>query len=466
MSLLQTFTQLKKMSSTQPCIAFEKRNDTLRLLKTMVREQGEALADAVNKDFTHRSRQETLFLEIAPAVSAIDYCRSNLKAWMKPQKRRVPLYLKPAKAYISPQPLGVVGIIVPWNYPVYLAIVPLAYALAAGNRVMIKCSELTPETGSLLRKVIKKAQLDAFVVIVNGDSQCAEEFSALPFDHLLFTGSTEVGKAIMKTASAHLTPITLELGGKSPVVIAEDCALKNWQRIFIGKLYNAGQTCIAPDYCLIPRKFEHEFEQQFSDFVHKRFPNCMDNNDYTAIISTKHHQRLQELVEDAQSKGARIVAFGEREARSQKFPITLIFNATNAMRVMQEEVFGPLLPIFFTDNFQQAMQLIKQRPAPLALYYFGKNKEEINFLQYNTMSGSLVINDTVVQIAVNDLPFGGVGDSGIGAYHGKEGFDLFSHNKALFYQQKYSLASWFYPPYGRLISWYLTYFSKIKRKDS
>lgn len=462
MNITHEFEQQKKYYMDNPYPSLEQRVEILLAIKSLLQHQANAFVSAVNQDFSHRSRQETLFLEISPSLNALTYCLKHLKKWMALKKRHVSWYLKPATAKVIAQPLGVVGIIVPWNYPVYLAIVPIIYALAAGNQVMVKCSELTPATGQLLATLFSQWQFKQRVCIINGDVAIAEAFSRLPFGHLLFTGSTAIGKAVMANASTHLTSLTLELGGKSPVIVSKTMNERYLERLFMGKLFNAGQTCIAPDYVLIPKGQEVDLEVLFKRFMDKHYPDVIHNDNYSSIISDHHKQRLQALLADALEKGARVVRFGDDDNASRKLPIYLLFDVHQGMRVMQEEIFGPLLPVISYDKFNDALAIIHLNPTPLALYYFGDDVSEINQLTYHTLSGALTINDTIMHIAIDDLPFGGVGQSGMGHYHGHEGFLTFSKLKPVFAQKRISTARWFYPPYGKLVDNFLRYFAGIR----
>ncbi|MDP1604521.1 MAG: coniferyl aldehyde dehydrogenase [Legionella sp.] len=466
MDLSNAFEKQNKSFQINPYPSINDRLVNLLIIKRLLQTRAMDLVKAVNQDFSHRSDKETLFLEISPAINAIDYCLKNLKKWTKPQKRQVSWYLKPSEASVIAQPLGVVGIIVPWNYPIYLSIVPLAYAIAAGNNVMVKFSELTPITGNTFNKLFKSLSLSQSVTIINGGVDVAKAFASLPFGHLLFTGSTAVGKDVMAAASKNLTPVTLELGGKSPAIISASVNTKYLERLFMGKLFNAGQTCIAPDYLLIPPDFEPQLEASFAEFINSHYPSLMDNDSYTSLISEHHKERLDQLLLDAKAKGARIVQFGDKQENSRKFPVCLLFNVNNSMRIMQEEIFGPLLPVATYKTFPEAVDVINSMPNPLALYYFGDNKEEINLIQFHTLSGALTINDTIMHLAIDDLPFGGVGQSGLGQYHGYEGFLTFSKLKPLYKQRRISPVSWFYPPYGKLIDYFLRYFAGIKFKEN
>jgi len=368
---------------------------------------------------------------------------------------------------LLPQPLGVVGIMVPWNYPVYLLFVPLAFAIAAGNQVLIKCSELTPSVGGLILQLISEISvLNDDISIINGDINCAKAFAALPFGHLLFTGSTAVGKQVMAAASQNLTPVTLELGGKSPAIIAESANKVYLKRLFMGKLFNAGQTCVAPDYWLVDAKFSASLEGLLRDFLNVHYPSLMTNPDYSHIISDEHKSRLIYLLDDARKKGAVIIQFGDISPISRKFPVCLLLNVNKTMQVMQEEIFGPLIPVTYYQNFADALDIIDQFPSPLALYYFGKDEQQINYLQYKVSAGAFVVNDTLTHVGLDDLPFGGVGQSGMGRYHGEEGFNTFSLLKPIFMQKKLAPISWFYPPYGKLMHFFIRYFAGIHFKEN
>lgn len=460
------FAGLQQECSAQPYLPIHERRHNLQILKRILQVHANELADAVNQDFSHRAYYETVFMEIFPAIKAINYCLSHLKKWTKTRKRSVSWLFKPAKAYVFPQPLGIIGIMVPWNYPIYLAIVPLAYALAAGNRVMINMSELTPEIAKKLDLLIKSSTLkDNLVHIVQGGVDEAKHFASLAFGHLLFTGSTEVGKQVMRAASNNLTPVTLELGGKSPVIFSASANLSYIKRLLMGKLVNAGQTCIAPDYLLLHKSWEHQLEVSCNLFLTTHYPDLLSNSNYSSIISPQHLERLNALLEDAQQKGARIVPLVERRTMDRKMPFFLIFDVNLSMRVMQEEIFGPLLPVLLYDEFNQAVDIIRSRPAPLVIYYFGEEVEEKRLLQKETRSGALTINDTLTQIAVDDLPFGGLGLSGFGHYHGQEGFDNFSKLKPIFAQRRFAPVTWFYPPYGRLMRFFLNRVAGISVGD-
>ena len=355
---------------------------------------------------------------------------------------------------------------VPWNYPLYLSLAPAVYAIAAGNRIMIKLSELTPTFGALMAKLLQvlNTENNTLICIINGDVRVSQQFSQLPFGHLLFTGSSKVGKKVMEAASQNLTPVTLELGGKSPVIVSDSFKDTHMERLLMGKCFNAGQTCIAPDYILVEKKVEPTLKAALIKAFKKCYPDGALAKNFTSIISDSEFERLDALLQDAKVKGAEIV-FPSSEApnaKTKKFPLCLMFNVSVEMDIMKEEIFGPILPIMHYSRFEEAVSFINSKPHPLALYYFGNNKKQIKQLHVSTHSGALTINDTLMHIAVDDLPFGGVGNSGMGCYHGQEGFDTFSHLKPTFYQGFFSGFSYLYPPYGRLARFFVRWVSGIK----
>jgi coniferyl-aldehyde dehydrogenase len=465
MDLLSQFQTLKKEFLLKPNSTLQERKKILVAIKKGLQNEANSLAQAVNKDFTHRSLDETLLLEIFPIINAINYCLKNMKHWMKKRSRTVSWLFMPARAYVIPQPLGVVGNLVPWNYPIYLALVPTIYALAAGNKVMIKMSEYSPNTGLALGSLLHSLGLDSQLVVVNGDVSVSKQFATLPFGHLIFTGSTAVGKLVMKAASENLTPVTLELGGKSPAIVSASMNPKYFNRLFMGKLFNAAQTCVAPDYLLVPEGWNDRMAEEFKKFIHMCYPELMKNKNYSSIITQGHKQRLLDLVEDARSKGAHVVQFGELDSSNNKMPIYLLFDVRDDMLVMQAEIFGPVLPILNYKTINEAVKYINSTSNPLALYYFGEDKTEQKFIQAQTLSGALTINDTLMHIAIDDLPFGGVGPSGLGHYHGEEGFNTFSKLKPVFIQRRLSTATLLYPPYGTLLRVFLSWIAGIKLKN-
>ena len=422
-------------------------------LEALLRTNAAAICAAIDRDFKGRSPQETRLLEIFPAVEGIRHARRHLARWMKPQRRPTNFWFLPGRSRVLFQPLGVAGIVVPWNYPLYLAIGPAVSALAAGNRVLIKMSEAAPATGELLEKLIAGSFDPALLAVVNGGPDVGRQFAALPFDHLLFTGSTEVGRHVMRAAAANLTPVTLELGGKSPAIVGraidiEEAAAK----ILYGKCLNAGQTCIAPDYVLVPEERIADFAAAARTTVARLYPRLLDNPDYTAIINERHRERLTGYLEDARAKGARVEEInpaGEALAASPKLAPHLVLGPTDTMRVMREEIFGPILPLVGYRTLDEAIAYVNARPRPLALYVFDRDRASIDRVLGETVSGGVTVNETILHIAQDELPFGGVGPSGMGEYHGRAGFEAFSKRKAVFYQPRFNALGLFRPPYGK-----------------
>ncbi|EWH00164.1 coniferyl aldehyde dehydrogenase [Halomonas sp. BC04] len=454
MSLDELEHQLKRQRAAcraNPMPSSQERREWLGQLRELIKSEQNTIARAISDDFGNRSADETLLAEIMPTLHGIDYASKRLKRWMKPSRRSVSLVFQPARAKVVYQPLGVVGIIVPWNYPLFLAISPLTGALAAGNRVMIKMSESTPRTSQLLKDLLARVFPEDLVTVVLGEAEVGAAFSRLPFDHLLFTGATSIGRHVMRAAADNLTPVTLELGGKSPAIVSRDVPLKDAaQRIAFGKSLNAGQTCIAPDYVLVPRERVDDFVTAFREAVLSFYPTLEDNPDYTAIINERHFERLQGYLEDAESKGARAVRLHEAGQR-RRMPLAILLDVSDEMTVMQEEIFGPLLPVVPYDRLEEAFDYVNDRPRPLALYYFGYDRHEQQRVLHETHAGGVCINDTLLHAAQEDLPFGGVGASGMGRYHGHEGFLTFSHAKGVFVKQRFNAAAMIYPPYGKTL---------------
>lgn len=371
---------------------------------------------------------------------------------MRVQRRSTGLWFKPASSRIMPQPLGVVGILVPWNYPLNLAVGPMTAALAAGNRVMLKQSEFTPRFAELFATLVRASFAAEEIAVVNGDAEAAREFSSLPFDHLLFTGSTAVGHHVMRAASENLTPVTLELGGKSPAIIGPGAGFeKAVERILVGKTLNAGQTCIAPDYVLVPEGQQQRFIDSARRVFAAMYPDLANNNDYTSIVSPRHFSRLQELAALALQEGASAVPLSDMapDAATRRFPPVLLTGVQDSMRVMKEEIFGPILPVMSYGAIDEAIGYVNAHPRPLALYLFEKNRATIDKVMHNTVAGGVSINDTLLHIAQDDLPFGGIGASGMGAYHGEYGFETFSKMKPIFHQSTFNGLGLFKPPYGK-----------------
>ncbi len=434
--------------------SLSQRQKALDLLLDLIDEHTHEVADAIIADFGSRPRQEILLSELYTTVSGIRHIQKHLKNWMRAQKRSVPLIFAPGRAEVRIQPKGVVGVISPWNYPFYLAVMPMATALAAGNRVMLKPSELTPRTSETLSRLLAGRFPPEQVSVVTGGPEVGADFSRLAFDHLLFTGSTSLGKVIMKAAAENLTPVTLELGGKSPALIGPDFSLSRAaENIAAAKCFNAGQTCVAPDFVLAPSGKIPDFVEQFKLYVARFYPTLAHNPDYTAIINDRHYQRIQGLIREAEERGATVIRIqpsGEApDPRERKIPPTLVLDAPLDIALLTDEIFGPVLPVVGYNTTDEALAYINDRPRPLALYVFDDNTRRVNHVLGNTTSGTACVNAAMVQVAVDDLPFGGAGESGMGAYHAREGFEAFSHKKAIFYQGKLSSQVFIRPPYKK-----------------
>jgi len=460
----------KQAFLAQPAPTRQQRLLRLNLLHNALLTHRGALAEAVNQDFSGRSAAETELAEILPLLEGIAYYRKRLKRLMKPKRRHTPLSLMPAKVEVHYQPLGVVGIVVPWNFPIFLALSPLVGALAAGNRAMLKASEFAPATGQLLQRILSDIFAEDDVCMVCGDVDVGRAFTRLPFDHLVFTGSTPVGRIVMKAAAENLTPVTLELGGKSPAVIHPDFPVDEAaRRIAFGKSINAGQVCVSPDYVLCQDKQIPTFIAAFRHAFEHAYPTLADNNDYSAIISARQKQRLEDCLQDARDKGATLITLGPNESldASQKLPMTLVLGATTDMRVMQEEIFGPILPILGYQDIETALQQVRLRPRPLALYYFDWNAQRADQILRSTHSGGVCINDTMSHVMADDIPFGGIGDSGTGHYHGEEGFRTFSKAKGVVRKGRINLTALIAPPWSNrmfrlFLAWQSLRFRRIR----
>ena len=450
-TLDRQFQAQRAAYAANPMPPAAQRQQWLKALRDLLSAERQALIDAIGADFSHRSADETLLAELMPSLHGIHHASRHLKKWMKPSRRKVGMAFQPASAKVVYQPLGVVGVIVPWNYPLYLAVGPMVGALAAGNRVMLKLSESTPATGLLLKELLARIFPEDLVCVVLGEADVGVAFSRLPFDHLLFTGSTSVGRHVMRAAAENLTPVTLELGGKSPAIVSSDVPLKDAaERIAFGKTLNAGQTCVAPDYVLVPEDRVGAFVEAYRQAVKGFYPTLADNADYTAIINERQLARLNSYVSDATSKGALLIPLFE-QGQGRRMPHSVLLNVSDEMTVMQDEIFGPLLPIVPYRDLEQAFAYINQRPRPLALYYFGYDKREQHRVLHETHSGGVCLNDTLLHVAQDDMPFGGIGPSGMGHYHGHEGFLTFSKAKGVLIKQRFNAARLIYPPYGTSI---------------
>ncbi len=448
------------MGGGAPSLA-QRRADLLRL-KAALRARRQEFAQAINSDFGHRSPHEIAIVDFVPLIQGINYLHRHVGKWMRPERRPIAMHFRPGAAHVLYQPLGVIGIVSPWNYPVSLALMPLATAIAAGNRVMLKPSEFTPATNQVLTAMLHETFPENQVAVVSGDATIGAAFAALAFDHLIFTGSTKVGRSVMRAASDNLVPVTLELGGKSPAIVEAGFPLSRAaSSIAFGKLANAGQTCIAPDYALLQENQIEAFTEAYKQAVKRLYPRGVLDSAYGSIITSRHQARLLEMIDDARKKGARIIEIGSAAvadtSRERKIPPIVILNATPEMTVLQEEIFGPILPVVAYRDIEAAIAFVNARPRPLALYLFGPDGETRRQVLERTTSGNVTINDTLLHYAVDDLPFGGVGASGIGAYHGQEGFKTLSHAKGVFVQSRYNLTGLLQPPFGWVANMTLKY---------
>ncbi|MCU1741366.1 MULTISPECIES: coniferyl aldehyde dehydrogenase [Pseudomonas] len=449
--LQRQFQAQRQAYAAHPMPPAEQRRQWLDSLRQLLSDERQALIDAISQDFGNRSADETLLGELMPSLHGIQHARRHLKGWMKASRRKVGLAFQPASAKVVYQPLGVVGVIVPWNYPLFLSVGPLVGALAAGNRVMLKLSESTPATGLLLKELLGRVFPEDQVCVVLGEAEIGMAFSKLPFDHLLFTGATSIGRHVMRAAAENLTPVTLELGGKSPAIVSQDVPLKDAaERIAFGKTLNAGQTCVAPDYVLVPEDRVGSFVEAYRQAVRSFYPTLVDNPDYTSIINDRQLARLNGYLSDATSKGALLIPLFD-QGQGRRMGHSLLLNVNDEMTLMQDEIFGPLLPIVPYKGLDEAFAYINSRPRPLALYYFGYNRSEQQRVLDETHSGGVCLNDTLLHVPQEDLPFGGIGPSGMGHYHGHEGFLTFSKAKGVLTKQRFNAARLIYPPYGKSI---------------
>ncbi len=450
---MQAYASHRRAFERQRFPDAQSRIARLDALHHLVRDHAGEWADAIARDFGGRSAHESRLLEIFPSLEAVAHARRHLRGWMRPERRATSLWFLPGRSSVVAQPLGVVGIVVPWNYPLYLAIGPLVPALAAGNQAMVKMSETTPATGELLARLVARYFPAGEVSVVNGGPDVAREFCRLPFDHLLFTGSTGVGRQVMQAAADNLTPVTLELGGKSPAIVGRGFPVAEAaSRVMYGKCLNAGQTCIAPDYALVPEESVADFIAAAQRTVAALYPTLAANSDYTAIVDDRHRARLAQLLDEALGKGATqyvINPAGEDLAGTGKCAPTLLAGVDDSMAVMREEIFGPILPVVPYRTLDEAIAFVNARPRPLALYVFEHQSEAVDQVVRQTVSGGVTVNETILHIAQEELPFGGVGASGMGQYHGREGFATFSQRKAVFRQSNLNGLKLFRAPYGK-----------------
>lgn len=427
------------------------RRDRLARLRSLVADHDEAFARAISDDFGTRSKTETKLLEVLPALSAIRFARRHIGRWMRPDRRRIDLSFKPARAWVRYEPLGVIGIISPWNYPLLLALSPLVDAIAAGNRALLKPSELTPSFSELLRRLVAERFEESEVAVVTGGVDVGQYFSTFPFDHLLFTGSTAIGRKVYQAAAANLTPVTLELGGKSPAIVCPDYSIDKAARsISFGKFINAGQTCIAPDYVLVPADRAETFAQAVLATARKSYPALAANPDYSCVISERHRDRLADAIDAARAAGATVMAHEDEGAREAgKIGPTVVIGAPDTMLLMTEEIFGPVLPIVPYRTLDEAIRFVAARDRPLALYCFTSSRGDRQRVLDGTLSGGVTLNGTLLHVAQENLPFGGVGPSGIGAYHGADGFKRFSHARGVFKVGPVNAFERLGPPWGK-----------------
>jgi len=425
------------------------RIDRLDRLDDMVRKRSESFADAISADFGNRSRFETALLETMVTLSAIRYARKNVRWWMEPAYQEVDLTFWPGSAWIRREPLGVIGVVSPWNYPLQLALSPLVDIIAGGNRAIIKPSEQTPNFSDLLHRAVSETFAEEEVGVVTGGPEVASEFTRLPFDHLVFTGSTSIGRKVAQAAADGLVPTTLELGGKSPVVICPSGSMtKAVKAIAYGKFINAGQTCIAPDYVMAPRERMIELAEQVLAEARRSYPDV--GGDYSSMISERAFDRMTAAIAEAEQGGAKILRHPAPADRSKRLlPPIVVLDAPENCMLMREEIFGPVLPIVGYDTLDDALEWINSHPHPLALYIFAEDRKEQTKVIDRTQSGGVTVNGTLLHIAQEGLPFGGVGASGMGAYHGRAGFDRFTHARAVFKTGFFNAASWLAPPYGK-----------------
>ncbi len=435
------------------------RRDRIDRAIALLVDHAEDFAKAVSADFGHRSREQTLMTDIMPSVSAMKHAKKHFESWARNEKRKptFPLGFLGAKAEVVYQPKGVVGVVAPWNFPVGMVMVPMAGILAAGNRAMIKPSEFTEAVSALFSEVVPKYFAEEEMAVFTGGPDVGMAFSKLAFDHMIFTGATGVGRHIMRAAADNLVPVTLELGGKSPTIIGRSADLKKaGDRIALGKMMNAGQICLAPDYLLVSKEQEADMIEAVKAGVESQYPTLLANDDYTSVVNGRNHERLQGYLADAREKGAELIEVNPANedfasSNGNKMPLTIIRNVTDDMKVMQEEIFGPILPVVTYASIDEAINYVNAHDRPLGLYYFGTDKTEENRVLSRTISGGVTINDVVFHNAMEDLPFGGSGPSGMGNYHGVDGFKTFSHMRAIYRQTGIDVAGigGFKAPYGK-----------------
>lgn len=451
--LMQTLLERQRQAfRAQPCSSAQQRRMALQGLERALVAHQNALVQALSDDFGQRSRAESLIGDIMTVVMEIRHARRHVAKWMRPSRRGVELLFRPNTAWVEYQPKGVVGIIAPWNFPIYLALGPLVTALATGNRAMIKMSEFSPRTTRAMRTMLAEAFDTDEVCVLGGEVDAAQAFSALPFDHIVFTGSTAVGRHVMRAAAANLVPVTLELGGKSPTIVSRSASIEHAAaRIAHGKSFNCGQICVAPDYAFVPRERMEAFVHAVGERFRAMHPGgSVADPEYSNVVTPRHAARIHHLIDDARSKGARVIACDDG-TQGQRIPLHLVLAPSDDMQVMQEEIFGPVLPVIPYDHIDEVIAYVQSHGRPLAMYWFGTDEAECHDIRCRTHAGGMTINDWGWHVFQNDLPFGGIGPSGMGSYHGVEGFHALSHPKSIFRERRWFPMTLLHPPYGNWV---------------
>ncbi len=458
----ESFARLREASRAEPYPDLATRRARLGALLAEVRSRREEIVTAISDDFGHRSWHESMTYDVLQVVNAIRYVKRNLAAWMAPEPVPLALVYQPARAEVIAQPLGVVGIISPWNFPVQLALVPLVFAIGAGNRVMLKPSELSPRTSELLGSILERALGSDVVAVIQGGPEVGARFASLPFDHLLFTGSTRVGRLVAQAAAANLTPITLELGGKSPALVHPDFPTRRAaELVAFGKLANAGQACVAVDHVLVRADQAEALVTELQTVMAEMYPRFHDNPDYTAIVNPRHLARLQGLLEDAEAKGAQVIRVNPADeplvSDGGKLLPALVRGVTPEMQLSQEEIFGPILPVIELESWEAMTARVNEGGRPLAMYVLDRNAKRVARVMRQTIAGGVSVNETLIHAGIESLPLGGVGASGMGKYHARDGFETFSHRKPIVHQARFNLRQLVEPPFAktleRLLDW-------------
>ena len=452
-AMTRIFQRQQAALSEAATFTLEQRIAHLQALQAALKKHQDRLATELSADYGHRSADEFKMAEMLFGLEGIKYCLNHIKGWMRPEKRHVSILQMPARARVEYQPLGVVGIIVPWNYPVFLAVGPLMYALAAGNRVMIKMSGYTPRLAEAFKHMLAEIYDIDHVAVITGQGAISEAFPKLAFNQITFTGSTQVGRIVMQEASRNLTPVLLELGGKSPVIVHESFPIQDAvERLAFGKCWNAGQTCVAADHAYVATGRQAEFVERFTAQIKLMYPTLLNNPDYTSVINDKQYRRIQGYLDDARTRGAQIIEINpahEDFSGSRKMPVTLVIGVTRDMQIMQNEIFGPVLPVLEYTDLDEVLRYINSQPRPLALYYFDYDRKRIEYLIANSHSGGVTVNDVMSHVAVDDLPFGGVGASGMGKYHGREGFLAMSNARSVLIKSRFNGLKYIMPPFNK-----------------